>query len=378
MLDLDLARLSPEVAKIIMLRGAESPSLQWQEHPNLGAKRTLDTIEDSRLFGAGVTLDEGMAAAVRGLLYIWNGWIGECKMYAQGAPDRERFHITAFCERMEGHANSAKEHFQKTGENPLFAELHAYAVKSISPGAAPEVHRFRKVLEQIQGWEPYAFCDLYTQALSGQLGTSSVVLVMSIQAREFEILFSHCYQAATGVDFNKKPVKSPQAGQGPTKLQKKRKSPVSRATSRPAAGSTRKAERNPSAREKNAGKEGPAKPAGNPPVRLMIRVVCPSCREKLTFPSSARGKKHKCPECRSGFLIPEKKKTTKPATPSSAVSGDIPPGGVRILCPRCKGLIVLPDSTRGQRESCPECGASFIVPNKKPQSAFQTQPQPVA
>lgn len=378
MLDLDLARLSPEVAKIIMLRGAESPSLQWQEHPNLGAKRTLDTIEDSRLFGPGVTLDEGMAAAVRGLLYIWNGWIGECKMYAQGAPDRERFHITAFCERMEGHANSAKEQFQKTGENPLFTELHAHAVRSISPGAAPEVHRFRKVLEQIQGWEPYAFCDLYTQALSGQLGTSSVVLVMSLQAREFEILFSHCYQAATGVDFNKKPAKGPQTAQGPAKLQKKRKSPASRTMSRLAGGATRKAETKPLRKEKDEGKERTAKPANGPLIEVKIKVVCPSCHGKLTFPSSARGKKHKCPACRSAFLIPEKKQAAQPASPSSAVPRDASLEGVRVICPRCGSLLVLPDSARGGRESCTDCGASFIVPNKKPQSASQTQPQPVA
>lgn len=363
MLDLDISRLSPEIAKIVMLRGAESPSLQWFEHTNLGAKRTLDTIDDERLFG-GAMVDEGMAAAVRSLLYIWNGWLGECKMYAQAAPEQVRFHITAFCERMQGNINPAKEYFQKAGEPPVYADLHAHALKIIGPGAAPELHRFRKVLEQIQTWEPYAFCDLYAQSQSGQLGTSSVVAVTNLQNREFELLFVRCYQAATGIDFSKKPAKVVDKSQPGTAKKRKPVRPRTRSTS-PQQQATRKRSSTKDERDKNAEADH-SRPA--PAAEAKLKVICPSCRSKLTFPVSARGAQFNCPDCRGKFLIPGKKTQKAAPSPGSAKpqsGSELFVQGVRILCPKCRGMMAFPDSARGERKNCPECGASFIVPVKK-------------
>lgn len=371
MLDLDLARLSPEVAKIIMLRGARTPSLRWQEHQNTGAKKTLDAIDDARLFGSGVVINEGMAAATRSLLYLWNGWIGECKMYAQAVPEKERFHIIAFCERMEGNSKSAKECFQRIGESPVFTELRTYALEAISPGAAPEVHRFRKVLEQNEAWEPYAFCDLYMQVLSGQLGTSSASLVTGIQTREFALLFTHCYQAATGTDLKKRATGGPQTQARSPKLLKKRKPPTSRTGAQRAG----RLDREPESKlfGKTTGAEKTARPAGSPPVVIQVKVICPSCREKLTFPVAARGKNHTCPKCHTEFLIPEKKGTGT-GTSSSVVPENTEGAGVKILCPRCKSLMVFPDSARGEQRNCSACGTPFIVPIKKTGAEPQAEP----
>lgn len=372
MLDLDLAKLSPEVAKIIMLRGARTPSLRWQEHQNTGAKKTLDTIDDARLFGSGVVINEGMAAATRSLLYLWNGWIGECKMYAQAVPEKERFHIIAFCERMEGNSKSAKECFQRIGESPVFAELRTYALEAISLGAAPEVHRFRKVLEQNEAWEPYAFCDLYMQVSSGQLGTSSASLVTGIQAREFALLFTHCYQAATGTDLKKRPAGGSQAQARSPKLLKKRKPPASRTGAQRATRFDKESESKSFG--KPTGAEKTARPAGSPPVVIQVKVICPSCREKLTFPVAARGKNHTCPKCHTEFLIPEKKSAGSGAPPSVLPENTNQPG-VKILCPRCKSLMVFPDSARGEQRNCSACGAPFIVPVKK--TGPEPQPEPL-
>jgi uncharacterized CHY-type Zn-finger protein len=364
MLDLDIARLPSEIAKIFMLRGAESPTLQWQEHTNVGAKRALDTLDDARLFGTTTIADEGMAAAVRSLLYLWNGWLGECKMYAQATSERERFHITGFCERMLGNSKPAKEYFQKVGDSPLYPEMHAQALKTIGPGAAPEAHRFRKVLEMIQGWEAYAFCDLYGQACGGQLGTGAVLVVTALQNREFELLFTYCYQAATGIDLGNKKKNKANGEKGSEK--KKRAAPRSRSrgSSGPGGAASNRAEKR--ADGKAAVEAGPQKQA-KAAVEGKIKVICPCCREKLTFVASARGQQFACPKCSNKFLIPKKQGAAPSVSP--AKKANVVAGGVRILCPKCKGLMAFPDSDRGQRKNCPECGAPFIVPSKQRQAA---------
>ena len=99
MIDLDTAQVAPDVANLLMLRGADLPPFQWQKKPNPAAKEMLDRItEDTALLRQESLADEGMSAAVRALLYLWNGWLVECSMYAQAAPDKERIFLSALCD----------------------------------------------------------------------------------------------------------------------------------------------------------------------------------------------------------------------------------------------------------------------------------------
>jgi len=360
MLDLDIARLSPEVARIMLLRAADSEPLQWHEHKNLGAKRGLEAIDDAKLFGPGAVVDEGMATAVRALLYIWNGWIGEGKMYAQAAPEQERFHITAFCERMQGNGKAAKEYFQKAGEIPLYSKMQSYAMSIIGPGASPEMHRFRKVLEMIQGWEPYAFCDLYMQAVSGQLGTGAVLGVANLQNREFELLFVHCYEKAAGTDFSKKAVAKP------AKRKQEKKRPKTAGARRGSHSSTRgpASDRTGGGKDQDmSGKTGSSQDGRGESGAARLKVICPSCRERLMFAGSERGAKHTCPKCSARFIIPSKRRNA-PA-PTASAGKDPPRGGVRVLCPKCREITTFPGSMRGQQESCPQCAATFFIPQER-------------
>ncbi len=50
---------------------------------------------------------------------------------------------------------------------------------------------------------------------------------------------------------------------------------------------------------------------------------------------------------------------------------------VTLLCPRlsCRAILRVPDSVRGQRVRCSECGMAFVVPQSaKPQAARNKQP----
>lgn len=91
MIKLDTSPSPTHIVTILMLRGAQLPPLQWHVNPNRNAKSELDGIaDDKKLLDCDPLADEGMAAAVRALLYLWDGWPAECDMYSQAAPEKER------------------------------------------------------------------------------------------------------------------------------------------------------------------------------------------------------------------------------------------------------------------------------------------------
>jgi hypothetical protein len=354
MFELDIGKLSSDVAMAFMLRGAEAPSIQWQTHPNRGAKRLLDGITDQKLFAPTGVLDEGAGASVRAMLYLWNGWLAESRMYAQGSPEMEQNYINAFCERMEGNAALAKEILQKLGDNPIFEPLTKGALEMMGTSGAPEIQRFRKIVELGHIWEPFAFCDLFTQALSGQICTAGEQMVAGLQAREFELLFCRCYEAATGVNPARRASQMATANPQRKQERKRRAAPTGRS-------------RTPGSNGKKPDKHGDETKDGAPgqaqkPAEPAIKVICPACGTRVTFPASARGQQYKCSKCSGLFLIPKKEGADAPTK-----TGASPPaGGVRVVCPQCKRVSSFPQTARGQRQTCSVCQAVFMIPSKQP------------
>jgi hypothetical protein len=357
MLELDIGKLTPDIATVFMLRGAEAPSIQWQAHANRGAKRLLDTTDDRKLLGASSPINEEMTAAVRSLLYLWNGWIGECSMYSQAAPERERLYINALCERMNGNTKAAKELFQKLGDNPIGESLTRSAMELIGSGGDAELQRYRQILELGKIWEPFAFCDLYVQARAGQLCTAGEQTVAHLQAREFELLFCHCYEVATGVNIAKR--QSQAASVKPQRKPERKRRASAGPRSNPSAQSGKKPDQQ--AEQNKPGASGPGQKAPE----SVIKVICPACQTRVSFSASARGQQFKCPKCAGLFLIPRKDGTT----PGSGPARSSPPGEVKVLCPQCRQVLSFPESARGQKQTCTHCQAAFVVPQKRPVAA---------
>ncbi len=83
MIKLNVSHLPPDIANLLMLRGAALPPLLWLDTPNKAAKNLLEqTPEDTTLFRLAKLVDESMGSAVRALLYLLNGWRTDCDMYA--------------------------------------------------------------------------------------------------------------------------------------------------------------------------------------------------------------------------------------------------------------------------------------------------------
>lgn len=172
-----------------------------------------------------------------------------------------------------------------------------YAKEAISLRGAPALKRLRDMIELAGEWEPFAFTDLYEQARAGKLDPADESVVRSIQCREFELLFVHCFEAATG-----KKLAKPESA-GPAKRR-----PPARARTRRSVQPTRRKEspRVQQRREKPALR--PMVPGSN------IGIQCPKCRDTKILSAGRRGTKEKCEKCGTVFIVPQEKQTRHPAS----------------------------------------------------------------
>lgn len=204
MIELEISDTAPEISKLLLARGTALPTVQWQHNRSSTAKKTLDAMDDAQLFAPTSLKNESMSAAVRALLYLWNGWIDESAMYAQGARPKESLFILAMSERHRGRAHEAKAFFRQLDDHSIYPSLAKIATELI--GASPDgaLNRFREILNHNGTWEPYVFIDTYEQARLDETKLTVGEFVREMQRQEFALLFGHCFQAATGNEVTKR------------------------------------------------------------------------------------------------------------------------------------------------------------------------------
>jgi len=297
MLDFDLSKVPVEIAQLLMPHGSGRRPLQWQEQQNPLARKILDEVDDAKLFGGLAIKDEGMGAAVRSLLLLWSGWPGEANMLAQIAGPAERHYIPALCERQHAHRDRAKELFREMGGHPIYEPLGQYALQILRPEADEALQRVRDIIELNKEWEPHAFIDLYEQARTGDLSPVAWQLVGDLQTKEFELLFSYCYQEATGQSIVRRRVISEVEERKREAEYRHRMVVRQKKTQR--ASQTR-SEPRPTKQKTDAPRTEPK-----------AKILCPQCEHMMFVPESARGKKSKCLKCDAIFLVPTKKQTIR-------------------------------------------------------------------
>jgi len=352
MISLDISQLAPDVAALLVSRGSDVPSLQWAKQPNRGAKASLDAIDETKLFACAALADETMASGVRALLYLWNGWPGECAMYAQAAPEKERWYLSGLCERQAGHPDVAKECFAKVNGHTIYESLLTYANSVVSSVEDRVLKRFTSLLEMDQVWEPYLFIDTCEQARAGKCSEAAEVVIRQLQCREFELLFAHCYQEATGKAFSDKPRVDASAPRRPARKVKPQRS-------------TRSLSNSYSSSKSSSAKPAKTSSGGTSSGAHTIRIRCPRCDAIISVPESSRGQQRSCDHCGAHVMVPQK---TGVSSPISSKSGLKPSGGtqqITIVCPKCTSKIMVPESSRGQKAKCQRCGAVFMVPRRE-------------
>lgn len=310
--EFDLTKTPAETTQLLMSRGAGLPPLLWQQHQNPLAKKTLDAIQDAKLCGDAKLQDEAMAGAVRALLYLWTGWPGEAAMYAQAAPAKEQMYIAALAERQLGHPAKAKELFQKMAGHEVFGLLTDYLLQQIKPENDPTIKRFRGIIELAHEWEAHAFIDLCEQARAGKVSPVGELVVRNLQAKEFELLFVHCYRIATGHDIAKRRVMSEAEEQRREQEYRRRMAERRKANDKRSQKLTEAAKQELEKADKAEEASKPAAPQAPKkaaPPDLRVKVLCPACGHLMFVPESGRGKRAECVKCRAAFLIPAKKES---------------------------------------------------------------------
>lgn len=358
MLEFDASQLAPDMAGLLLTRGTELPTLEWHAHPKHFAKTALAEIDDIRLFGRDSLMNEAMAAAVRALLALWNGWPNEAQMFAQSAPDKERVYVTAFCERQLGHTDLAKSAFSQIADHPIYPKLAEFAIKTENDTTHPLWKRFQELLQFGEAWEPFLFIDLIEQTRAGKLDPSAEATVRRVQCREFDLLFQYCFEKATGAPVPQRP--EADSSNNELNLERLRRLRERRQPKTPPRRSepAREAadpppDKRPAADTPSSGVRKTAFRTATPAGALSIR--CPKCNKVMNLPESARGKTTRCTECGTAFAIPNKGATTAGAA-----------GVVSTRCPKCAEVVQIPESARGQKIRCGKCKAVFLVPDKQP------------
>lgn len=339
MIDLDISQLPSEMMALFLQRGTNLPPLHWPSYANRIARDSLEGLSDAKLFHGKELIDASMGGAVRALLYLWNGWPEECVTHAQAGPEKEYLLLGAISARQRGDVEQAKSLLQQLDEHPAYAELAKYAVKEIGDNPDPVVMRFKQMIEMGGTWEPFLFTDLYQQARAEKVSEATEQVVRQIQCMEFELLFRHCYEAATG---HKLPRCSDRSADA------EREASVARV--RRLKEKHRPKRRSP---DRTVGEKAkPDEGRGTPAPPDTISVVCPKCRTTMKLKASSRGKNERCGKCGAVFMVPAIKASAGAA------------GRIAVRCPKCRSTLMAPESARGNTEKCSKCGALFLVPKK--------------
>ncbi len=367
MITLDPSQLPSPIATVLMLRGAELPSLLWQEGPNRAARKLIEETPLPELFGGVELRDQPHAEMVRAMLFLWTGWHDSCCDALKVLPQREAFYLLGFVERQAGHCDQAKKLLTSVGEHEIHAGLAKYAASVIDPAIHQGIGRLKSFIDFSGGWEPCLFADLFEQTRAGRFGSATEQIVRQMQCREFELLFAYAWLQTTGVELKER---SPQEEarerrQREMELRKKaeerRREKLKQERARKAA----LAAKEPSAKkagpagDQEVGKEG-GKKAGGPEARASspVHIRCPKCMDMLEFPPTARGRKVMCGKCSAVFMIP---------VSGSAVMAES--GRVNLRCPKCSASLSFPDEARGKTGRCNACGTAFRIPERSPAPA---------
>jgi hypothetical protein len=298
---LDLSQFPPEMAALLYVGSGERSELQWQTHQRKTAKTKLDLGDDIGLFGRAAPANDQMVSAVRSLLYLWNGYPAEAAMLAEGAPDRERNYLIGFVERQLGHIDRAKSLFREAGIHPIHPALVTCGVDLIGDTADPIIARLRTFLESSSAWEAFLFADVFGQALARKVTSRAEWVVGRLQQVEFELLFCHCHEQATG-----KPLQRPVSSQS-TQEQDDGLSRLRRLREKQRAGGLQRPQPSHPHTEGTAVTDRATPPKPSPPaVAQKFTIACPKCGTLATVPESARGEQQACKACGVAYRIPKR------------------------------------------------------------------------
>ncbi len=367
MIALDPSQLPSPIATVLMLRGADLPTLLWQEGPNRAARKLLEETPLSDLFAGVQLLDQPHAELIRAMLFLWTGWHEACCDALKGLPQREGLYLLGFVERQSGRSDQAKKLLTSVGEHEIHANLARYAASVIDPAIHQGIGRLKSFIDFSGGWEPCLYADLFEQTRLGRFGSATEQVVRQMQCREFELLFSYAWQQATGAELKERSPQDEARERRQREMELRRKAEERRREKlkQERARKAALAAQEPAARKggqtgSEAARKDDTRKSGGQEAKAPspVHIRCPRCMEMLEFPPTARGRKVMCGKCSAVFMIP--------VSGSTAVADS---GRVNLRCPKCRANLSFPEEARGKTGRCNTCNAAFRIPERSPAAA---------
>ncbi len=187
----------PAVAELL-LPPRECPLGPGQ--PNRAAEGRLTALTPEALLAGRPLVDRAMAQACLAGLWLYHDFLDESHAISQEihTPSGSFWH--GILHRREGDFENAKYWLRRVGNHPVYDPLRQATAAAAAAMPSGNSDATSRLLTQ-SAWDPLAFVDLCRAAQSvGHASPSepTAALCLVVQAREWELLFDHCYRTASG------------------------------------------------------------------------------------------------------------------------------------------------------------------------------------
>lgn len=181
------ARYSPAVREL--LKTPRTPPL-GAGSPVRSADERLRALTVTSLFAPANLHDRTTGHACLSGLWLWFDFLDESHSLSQDIHTVEGSFWHGIMHRREGDFANAKYWFDRVRRHTVYWAL-AEAAAGLARGVAGAPAWLAR-----GPWDADAFIDLVEECVTGRSGLTT--LCESLQKREWELLFDHCYQRALG------------------------------------------------------------------------------------------------------------------------------------------------------------------------------------
>jgi hypothetical protein len=159
--------------------------------PDEGLRKQLSNLTLTTVFGTRIA-DENAARCCLAGLWLAHDFLDESHTISQDidTPDGSYWHATMH--RREPDYSNAKYWFRRVGRHPVFTSLARASHDLAQRQSLDESATF---LAAPGDWDAFAFVDLCEAIARGK--SRSGQLAREVARAEWQLLFDHCYRAAT-------------------------------------------------------------------------------------------------------------------------------------------------------------------------------------
>lgn len=157
--------------------------------PNLGVRPLLERLTVEAAFAPRQVRDRDMARCCLAGLWLYHDFLDESHRISQEIETTSGSYWHGLMHRREPDFGNAKYWFRRVGSHEIFPELHRTVAELVADKTPDGPAAF---LAKMPRWDPFAFIDLCEAVQRGKAHDEQMCL--EIQAREWELLFDHCFR----------------------------------------------------------------------------------------------------------------------------------------------------------------------------------------